>query len=102
MFGGAGIFRDGLMFALVSDNEVYLKADSETAERFRAAGSQQLVYARDGKSAAMSYWRMPDEALDDPERVKVWADLAFEAALRAPKPNPKPKPRRKPARRKAR
>lgn len=82
MFGGAGLFRDGLMFGLVADNEIYLKADSETAERFREAGSRQFVYSREGKSAAMSYWSTPDDALDDPERLKEWAEVAFEAALR--------------------
>ena len=83
MFGGAGIFRDGLMFALVSDNEIFLKADAETVERFRAAGSGVFTYSKKGKPATLSYWSVPDEALDDGEALRNWAELAFAAALRA-------------------
>jgi DNA transformation protein len=86
MFGGAGIYRDGLMFALVSSGEIYLKADKETEERFRAAGSRPFVYRRDGKSATMAYWSAPDAALDDRAVMRDWAELAFAAALRAPRP----------------
>jgi DNA transformation protein len=87
MFGGAGIYRDGLMFALISgDGEVYLKADTETEERFRAAGCRPFVYSRAGKSATMSYFSAPEEALDDPAVMREWAELAFAAALRAPRP----------------
>jgi DNA transformation protein len=89
MFGGAGVYRDGLMFALVSDSEIYLKADEETAERFRAAGSRPFVYSREGKQATMSYWSMPDEALDDPDLVGEWAEIACEAARRASMPRKK-------------
>ncbi len=83
MFGGAGIYSDGVMFALVSDNDIYLKADAETAERFRRAGCRPFVYSRAGKSATMSYWSVPDAALDDGEALRDWAALALEAALRA-------------------
>jgi DNA transformation protein len=87
MFGGAGIYRDGLIFALISgDGEIYLKTDKETEERFRAAGSRPFAYSRDGKSATMSYFRAPEDALDDPAVMREWAELAFEAALRAPRP----------------
>jgi DNA transformation protein len=86
MFGGAGVYRDGLMFALVSDNEVFLKADNATAERFRGAGSRPFVYRKGGKPVDMSYFSVPDEALDDPDRLKFWADLAYEAAVAASKP----------------
>lgn len=89
MFGGAGIYRDGLMFALISGGEIYLKADKETEERFRAAGCRPFVYSRDGKSATMSYFSAPEDALDDPTVMRDWAELAFEAALRAPRPKKK-------------
>jgi DNA transformation protein len=85
MFGGAGIYRDGAMFALVSDNEIYLKADAETAERFREAGCRPFAYSRSGGSATMSYWSVPDAALDDGEALKDWADLALAAAMRSGK-----------------
>jgi DNA transformation protein and related proteins len=83
MFGGAGIYRDGIMFALVSDGEVYLKSGIATSARFEAAGCRPFVYSRRGTSVDMSYWSMPDAALDDSDELKIWAGLAFEAALEA-------------------
>jgi DNA transformation protein len=85
MFGGAGLYRDGIMFGLASDGGIFLKADAETQGRFRAAGSRPFVYAKGGKEITMSYWSMPEEALDDSDELRGWAELAFEAALRAPK-----------------
>jgi DNA transformation protein len=86
MFGGAGLYRGGIMFALVSDGDIYLKCDGATSERFREAGCRPFVYSKDGKSMTMSYWSVPEQALDDGELLKVWADLAYRAALRAKKP----------------
>ena len=86
MFGGAGVYRDGIMFSLVSGDDVYLKCDETTSERFREAGCQPFVYSKDGKPMTMSYWSVPEQALDDGELLKVWVDLAYQAALRAKKP----------------
>ncbi len=95
MFSGAGLYRDGRMFGLVASNEIYLKVDDETVERFKEAGSRPFTYEQKGKSATMSYWRVPDDALDDPDRMKDWAELAYEAALRAPQKKAKKRQRRR-------
>ena len=86
MFGGAGIYRDGVMFALVAGDSVFLKSDDDTREKFREAGCRSFVYEKDGKPVEMSYWSLPDEALDDPDILTVWADRAYQAALRAKRP----------------
>jgi DNA transformation protein len=86
MFGGAGIYRDGVMFALVAGDDIYLKVDDATRERFREADCRCFVYEKNGKAVEMSYWSLPDEALDEPDLLKVWADLAWQAALRSRKP----------------
>jgi len=84
MFGGQGVYRGELMFALEVYGELYLKADSESAELFRNLGSRPFTYTgRDGRTATMSYWLMPESALDDPDEAAELARLAFEAALRA-------------------
>jgi DNA transformation protein len=85
MFGGLGIYRDGVMFALVAGGELYLKADAATAERFREAGSEPFVYEQRGRPVTISYWRLPDAALDDSEQLRNWARLAYDAALRGNK-----------------
>ena len=96
MFGEQGIYRDELMFALEAGGELFLKADAETAGAFAAAGSAQFVYEKDGRATAMSYWRLPDPALDHPDEAGRWGRLALEAAPRAAAAKAK-KPRRRPA-----
>lgn len=82
MFSGYGLFRDGLMFGLVYDQAVYLKADTDNIAEFRKEGLFQFLYQRKGKLARLSYYRPPDSVMDDPCEAARWARLAFEAALR--------------------
>ncbi|MCK7593562.1 TfoX/Sxy family protein [Pseudomarimonas salicorniae] len=84
MFGGWGLFHDGRMFALVADEVLYLKVDAQTREAFAAAGSAPFVYESARGRAEMGYWRAPDEAMDDPEAMRPWARLAWQAAERQP------------------
>ncbi len=82
MFGGLGVYHDGLMFALVADGIVYLKVDEQTIPLFEAAGARPFVYQGKAKPVQMSYWTTPEEAIDDPDAMKVWAERAYSAALR--------------------
>lgn len=81
-FGGYGIYHDGLMFALVADDELYLKADAATRDAFVALGLSAFEYEKGGKKTRMSYYKAPDDLFDDPDQARQWAVLAFEAALR--------------------
>ena len=84
MFGGQGVYQGELMFALVASGEVYLKADDETAGFFRDRGSRPFTYeTRDGRRSIMSYWLMPESALDDPDEAAELAAIAVAAARRA-------------------
>lgn len=83
MFGGHGVYCDGLMFALVADDVLYLKADEQSLHRFTDAGLAQFEYAKDGKHMKMSYWEAPEVVFDEPDEASEWARLAFDAALRA-------------------
>ncbi len=85
MFGGHGLFHNGLMFGLIADDVLYLKADSESAEMFTERGLDAFEYSKQGKLMKMSYFRAPEEMLDDPDEAAHWAGIAFEAALRAKK-----------------
>ncbi len=86
MFGGAGLYLEGVIFGLVIDGVIYLKCDAEIEPLFRAAGSRPFVYDKQGKAITVAYWSLPSEALDDSDALKLWADRAFEAALRGAKP----------------
>jgi DNA transformation protein len=83
MFGGQGIYSDDVMFALEVDGELYLKADQDTVAAFRSAGSRPFAYERRGRVAEMSYWRLPETAVDEPDEAVHWARLALAAARRA-------------------
>ena len=83
MFGGAGIFADGLMFALVSGGAIYLKSDSDSVPDFERENSVPFAYGtKDGRRAIMSYWRLPERLYDDPEELARWAERALVAARR--------------------
>lgn len=85
MFGGKGIYHQGRILALEFQGDILLKADAVSAPEFAEAGAVQWTYDGKGKSVAMPYWSIPDEALDDPDRLAQWVGLAWQAALRAKK-----------------
>lgn len=85
MFGGLGIFKGGLMFALVADDVLFFKADEETAPRFAAEGFSQWVYEGGSRKVAMPYWQAPDRLYDEPDDFTDWARAAFEVAVRTQK-----------------
>ena len=85
MFGGYGIYHDGLMFGLVADDVLYLKVDKQSQQRFEERGFSSFLYEKNGKQVKMSYSLAPEGIYDDPDVAREWAVLAFEAALRADK-----------------
>ena len=83
MFGGAGVYLDEVIFAILSDDTLYFRADEHTEPAFRDAGSEPFVYtARDEKQVSLGYWRAPDDAMEGPDECEPWARLGYEAALR--------------------
>lgn len=86
MFGGYGIYHDGLMFGLVADEVLYLKADKESIPLFENEGLGPFLYEKNGKAMPMSYYQAPDEIYDDLDVAKHWARIGFDAALRNRKP----------------
>jgi DNA transformation protein len=87
MFSGAGIDHDGLMFALIANDTLYLKADEASKGEFEALNLPPFTYSAKGeKQVSLSYWRAPEACLDDREEMTHWARKAYGAALRAQKP----------------
>ncbi len=82
MFGGHGVYLDGLMFALVSEDTLYLKADEMNRIEFEQAGCEIFSYARKGKRATLGFFRAPEDAMESPELMLPWARTAYAAALR--------------------
>ncbi len=84
MFGGAGLFHNGLMFALIADDTLYLKADDHNRGAFEAEGLGAFTYTTSsGKRSIMSYWLAPERLLDDAEEMQAWCRQAIDAVMRA-------------------
>jgi DNA transformation protein len=85
MFGGHGLYHEGLMFAIVMDQRLYLKADDANRPEFEALGLAPFTYAMKGKEVALSYWAAPDAIFDEPSEAVRWAQSSWDAALRGHK-----------------
>ena len=83
MFGGHGVYLDGLMFAIISGDTLYLKSDEMNRIEFEQAGCEIFAYARKGKRATLNFFQAPAEAMESPELMLPWARTAYAAALRA-------------------
>lgn len=90
MFGGAGGYADGVMFLLIADEVIYLKADAALKAALAAEGSGPFIWEpttgpRAGERVEMGYWRLPEAALDDPELAACWGRKALAVAQAAAK-----------------
>jgi DNA transformation protein len=83
MFGGHGLYRDGLMFALEAFDTLYVKVDAQTEPLFVAAGGRPFVYEGKGRAVQMSYWTVPAECIEQSAEMARWCALGWQAALRA-------------------
>jgi len=82
MFGGYGIYHNGIMFGLVADDTLYLKADKTTAPHFESRDLSQFEYNKGGKIVKMSYYLAPEEILENRDEAALWAARAYEVAFR--------------------
>jgi DNA transformation protein len=94
MFGGSGIYAEGLCFAIETDGEVFLKTDALSRADFSAADSAPFTYVAKGKSRPTSYWSLPTAAHEDDDELRRWARMGLDAARRAAAARAKPKGRR--------
>jgi DNA transformation protein and related proteins len=83
MFGGAGVYRDGLMFALLDDEVLYLKVDDSNRPDFLAENLTPFTYGKEGKKVDLGYFRIPERCLDDVDEMALWCRKAFDVALKA-------------------
>jgi DNA transformation protein and related proteins len=81
MFGGYGVYHEGLMFALIADDTLYLKVDDSTKQQFIDKKLTPFEYDKGNKIVQMSYYLAPEEIFDAPDEATYWARLAYQAAL---------------------
>ena len=91
MFGGWGLYVDGLMVGLVAEETFYLKTDGENRAMFKHAGSAPFVFGSKARTVETSYWSAPEAAMDAPDAMRPWAMSGLQAARRKPPAKPKRK-----------
>jgi len=83
MFGKSGVFCDGVMLGMVTENTLYFRVDDQNREIFREAEAfPPLNYAKQGSTIGLSFWRVPERLFDEPEEFVAWAQAALAAARR--------------------
>jgi DNA transformation protein len=96
MFGKTGVFCDGLMFGMVTDNMLYLRVDDGNRLVFKEAeSSPPLNYAKKGETIDLSFWRAPERLFDEPDELVTWARIALAAARRVAAKRGRTAPRRR-------
>ena len=78
MFGGVGIYSDGLFFALIAEDKLYFKVDDSNRADFEAAGMQAFFPYDSPKP--MHYWELPPAVLDNKKELAVWVDKSLAVA----------------------
>lgn len=94
LFGGFGIYRGGLMFALIANEQLYFKVDEILAQEFIAMGLPPFVYSGKNGSTALKYHLAPEAVFEEAEQMARWSDKAYQCAVRAAVEKALPKKRR--------
>lgn len=97
MFGKTGVFCDGLMLGMVTDDTLYFRVDNHNCAAFKEAESYPpLNYQKKGETIDLSFWRAPERLMDEPDELLVWARLALGAASRVAAKRATPRRKSKP------
>ena len=73
MFGGFGIYKDGIIFGIIISSELYFKTNKESEKEFACLNSEPFSYNRGDKIIKMSYWKVPEEIIESRERLAEFA-----------------------------
>jgi len=96
MFGKTGVFCDGLMLGMVTDNTLYFRVDEHNRTAFKEAASlPPLNYRKKGDIIDLAFWRAPERLYDEPDEFVAWAEAALAAARRVAAKRDRTAPRRK-------
>jgi DNA transformation protein and related proteins len=96
MFGKTGVFCDGVMIAMVTDDTLFLRVDEQSRAAFKEAEAYPpLNYRKKGATIDLAFWRAPDRLFDEPDELVTWARIALAAARRVAAKREQAKPKRK-------
>ena len=81
MFGGVGLYAEGLFFALIAEDRLYFKVDDTTRLEFERLSMEP--FRPFGEDTAMSYFEVPADVMEDPMQLAPWMRKALDVATRA-------------------
>ncbi len=76
MFGGHALYKKGVIFGIIIDDILYFKVDERNHHLYEKAGSKPFTYMRGKKSYAMSYFEVPDDVLEDREKLEEYVETS--------------------------
>ncbi len=95
MFGKTGVFCDGLMFGIMTDDVLYLRVDEHNRAAFKEAKDfPPLSYEKQGATIDLAFWRAPERLYDEPAELVEWGHAALAAAGRVAAKRARTAPRR--------
>jgi DNA transformation protein len=84
MFSGAGVYCDGVIFALIVRDTLHFKVDDGNRAAYEAEEMTPFSYEAVGKTRQIgAYWRVPERLFDEPDEMLDWARAAVAAGRRA-------------------
>ncbi|MDB6086849.1 MAG: regulator of competence-specific s [Gammaproteobacteria bacterium] len=96
MFGGVGLYRDEVFFAIISGDTLYFKVDDVNRGDYERRGMTQFRPYRDRPRVSMNYYEVPADILEDADECVVWALRAVAAAIAKSRSPGRPKPQGRP------
>lgn len=98
MFGGVGLYYEGLFFGLISSDTLYFRVDDDNRPDYEALGMNRFRPYKDKPHLSFNYYEVPAHVLEDTDELVVWARRSLQAALAACKETkPAKRPRDKSA-----
>ena len=83
MFGGWGIYENGVIFGIIFDGGLYFKVDDTNRADFERLGSEPFVYAQGNpKPITLSYWRVPEEIMEEKVKLRQWVERSVRVSRR--------------------
>lgn len=82
MFGGYGVYKDGIIVAIIADDELYFKVDHTNQQQYENYNSEAFSYKNKNKIVKMSYWKLPLEIIENEEELSVWLDQSYNISLK--------------------
>ena len=75
MFGGYGLYKDGVCFGLIDFGKLYFKVGESNKTDYERNNSAPFPFPmKNGKMTTLSYWEVPADILEDKKELPAWID----------------------------